>query len=362
MMIRTYTAFADIPHDVRSQLSHPHEADFFRSLDWFELLFETSLKATHAPRIYVALAADGGVRCSLYCGVTTDSARTLVSLTNFYSLSYLPGFAQGERDPAALRELVQHIAAERPAWKALRLSTLIDEAPESGWLVEGLEASGFRTERFFQYENWYANVAGQTFEDYFAQRPSQLRNTVTRKQKKLEKTHRTEIRIARSDPAEAAAVVRDFIAVYESSWKQPEPFPDFIPTLAARCAALGILRLGALYVDGQAAAAQLWITAGRRTIIYKLAYDEKFGPLGVGSILSRELFRVAIDEDRVEEIDYGVGSDAYKKDWMTAVRHIRGIEAFNASTAAGFVLAAWARTKSAVKKWRGEAKPAGAPT
>jgi ribosomal protein S18 acetylase RimI-like enzyme len=257
---------------------------------------------------------------------------------------------------------VQHIAAERPAWKALRLATLVDEAPETGWLVDALEASSFRTERFFQYENWYAHVAGETFESYFAQRPSQLRNTVTRKQKKLEKTHRAEIRIARGESAELPGLVRDFVGVYEKSWKQPEPFPEFIPALVGCCAALGILRLGVLYVDGQAAAAQLWITAGGKTVIYKLAYDEQYGPLGVGSILSRELFRVAIDEDRVEEIDYGVGSDAYKKDWMTSVRHIRGIEAFNAATAAGFLLAALARTKSALRKWRRGGTTAGAAT
>ena len=87
-------------------------------------------------------------------------------------------------------------------------------------------------------------------------------------------------------------------------------------------------------------------------MIYKLAYDEKFGHLGVGSILSRELFRIALDEDHVDEIDYGVGSEPYKKDWMTAVRQIRGLEANNLKTSKGLLLAAWAETKTVLKKWR----------
>lgn len=351
MTICVYTAFQDLPCEVRGQLSYPSEPNFFLSLDWFELLFETSLRGSHSPRIYVSITPEGRVLCSLFCGVSLGSERTLLSLTNFYSLQYLPGFAQSGRDQAALRALMQHIASERPRWQVLRFSALTDGA-EATEVVEGLQGNGLRTQRYFQYENWYAPVSGETFESYFAQRPSQLRNTVTRKQKKLEKTHQVEIQVARAESPQLDRLVRGFTVVYGGSWKQPEPYPDFIPALTSRCAALGILRLGVLYIDGQAAAAQLWITAGRRAVIYKLAYDEKFGHLGVGSILSRELFRIALDEDRVDEIDYGVGSEPYKKDWMTAVRQIRGVEAYNPRTAKGLVLAVWAETKTAIKKWR----------
>ena len=289
--------------------------------------------------------------CSLFCCVPAGAERSLLSLTNFYSLQYLPGSARSGLDQAPLHALIQHIAAERPRWHALRFSFL-SEGETAAQVVDALERGGWHNQRYFQYENWYAPVSGETFESYFAQRPSQLRNTVIRKQKKLEKTGQIEIRIARAESPELAHLVRDFTVVYGGSWKQPEPHPHFIPALTSRCAALGILRLGVLYIDGQAAAAQLWITAGKRAVIYKLAYDEKFGQLGVGSILSRELFRIALDEDHVDEIDYGVGSEPYKKDWMTAVRQIRGLEANNLKTSKGLLLAAWAETKTVLKKWR----------
>ena len=193
---------------------------------------------------------------------------------------------------------------------------------------------------------------GQAFEPYFARRPSQLRNTIKRRQKKLEKAHRFEIRVARNEGPELESLVQDFIHIYGLSWKEPEPFPDFIPALAGHCAKLGILRLGVLYASARPVAAQLWITSGGKAIIYKLAYDEQFAELGVGSILSKELFRIALDEDHVKEIDYGVGSESYKRDWMSSVRRIEGIEAFNRKSTKGLLMALVMHAKEAAKKMR----------
>ena len=97
---------------------------------------------------------------------------------------------------------------------------------------------------------------------------------------------------------------------------------------------------------------KLWITAERKAIIYKLAYDEQYRELGVGSVLSREMFRVAIDEDHVDEIDYGVGSELYKKDWMASVREIYGVEAFNQKSLIGLLLSTMEAAKTTIKKAR----------
>lgn len=44
--------------------------------------------------------------------------------------------------------------------------------------------------------------------------------------------------------------------------------------------------------------------------------------------------------DRISEVDYGVGSENYKRDWMTEVRRIEGLQAFNTKTNAGAARAA----------------------
>jgi CelD/BcsL family acetyltransferase involved in cellulose biosynthesis len=157
--------------------------------------------------------------------------------------------------------------------------------------------------------------------------------------------------------------IQDFVAVYATSWKRPEPYPEFIPALAQMCASLGILRLGTLYVDGEPAASQLWITMAKKALIYKLAYKDRFRDFSVGSILSLELFRQAIDEDRVEEIDYGVGSEPYKKDWMEDKRQLYGLAAFNLRTISGLALAGLEKTKQALHDiaHRDPAGPTGEP-
>lgn len=330
MPVVVYRSFDELPAEVRRGLSYPSQPCFQRSLDWFRLLFESSLTGTLVPRIYVATGPTGELRGALFCGVARS--RHLTSMTNFYTLEY--GASYGSTDQAVLAEILRHVATERPRWDSVRLHLLRVESEELAAAHAELEQSGYSVQRFFQYENWYA-APDSTFEAYFAARPSQVRNTIKRKQRKLERTARVEMRIVRGQSSQLEPTLSDWIRIYENSWKQPEPFPEFIPRLAAECARLGILRLGVLYVDDTPTAGQLWISAGSRSIIYKLAYDERYRDLGVGSILSREMFRIAIDEDRAREIDYGVGSEPYKKDWMSNTRRLVGLLAHNRCTIGG---------------------------
>jgi CelD/BcsL family acetyltransferase involved in cellulose biosynthesis len=55
--------------------------------------------------------------------------------------------------------------------------------------------------------------------------------------------------------------------------------------------------------------------------------------------------RQVIDIDRVQEIDYLTGDDAYKNQWMSHRRERRGLIAFNPRTVGG--LAALVRESSA---------------
>jgi hypothetical protein len=350
--IHVFNAFENVPCEIGQQLRYPSQPNFFFSLDWFELLFDTSLRLAVEPRLYVVLA-EPKVLGALMCGVSRHGAsRTLLSLTNFYTLEYLPALAPGADPEMVCGALADYIASERPRWNALRWSLLPTEAPASQWALRQLRARGFRIHPYFQYENWYAMCSGESFDSYYARRPSQLRNTIARRQKKLEKAHKFEIQMVRGSAPNLDRLVSEFIGVYGASWKQREPYPDFIPAFAGRAAALGILRLGVLYVDAIPAAAQFWITAQGKATIYKLAYDEKFAEFGVGSILSREMFRVAMDEDRVGTIDYGVGSEAYKKDWMSSVRQISGLQAFNAKTPIGLFWSITENAKDVLRRWR----------
>jgi CelD/BcsL family acetyltransferase involved in cellulose biosynthesis len=121
--------------------------------------------------------------------------------------------------------------------------------------------------------------------------------------------------------------------------------------LIRTCAQQGWLRLGICRVDGEPAAAQLWIVANGIASIYKLAYDEKFASLSIGSILTARLMRHAIDIDKVREIDYLTGDEPYKQDWMSHRRTRWGIVAFNLRSPRGLLSAARHIGASKLKSW-----------
>lgn len=267
--------------------------NFFACADWFQILEWT------VGLDVVMLRNDvGAIPCRRV-------GRRLESLTHFYSVEYAP-IGRWE----TLLGQVGH---------RLDLRYLHDPS-----IATVLRDHGFHTFRTPQHGNWVAHIDG-SFASYFAQRPSQLRNTVKRRSKAIAKDHRLELVVLTKPERKHVA---DYVEVYDASWKEPEPFPEFIPELIACAAQFGVLRLGIAYLDGEPAAAQLWIVEAGRAVIYKLAYKERFKTTSVGSILSHEMFRHAIDVDGVTLVDYGIGDDAYKRAWMTERREVYQLTCF----------------------------------
>lgn len=193
----------------------------------------------------------------------------------------------------------------------------------AGWWVRENEATA----------NWIAHIGGLSFADYWAARPSRLRNTVKRKAKA------TAFDIA-IHPRFDADAWTDYEAIYAASWKPVEGSPGFLRAMAQSA---GNLRLGIASHRGQPLAAQLWTLDGDTATIHKLAYREDAKPQSPGSILGHAMFAHVIDHDRPAIIDYGTGDDAYKADWMDERRVLRRLELWNPRTVGGLARAAKAR-------------------
>src|SRR5262249_32248700 len=161
---------------------------------------------------------------------------TLSALTNFYSCFFAPHLAG--RGPGArelLDTLCRTIAAEKPAWDAIEIHPLDVGSESFTCLVEGLQSAGFVVQTFFGFGNWYLPVNGRSSEQSLAGLPSVLRNTLSRKRKKLEKSGRARIEIITGgDTLEPA--IEAYTRIYLASWKKPEPYPEFIPGLIRTCA------------------------------------------------------------------------------------------------------------------------------
>jgi len=338
MSVEVYDSLSGIPDHLEHAWRFPQFGNFFLSLDWFECLLGTVLTGSMVPRIYVASNQHGQPVAALVCGVDPAGMK-LLSLSNFYSIEFgvavmLPGPGLEQ----AVDQIATFIAAERPRWTGMELRFMTPGASATEALVRSLAAVGFRNHISIQYENWYLRINGRSFAEYFSSRSKKLRKTIPYMERKVRRTEQLEIRVYTEDGPELDGAIDEYVLVYNKSWKNNEPYPEFIPALIRVSAKLGILRLGILYMNGAPVAAQLWLTSESHAMIYKIAYDENFKDLSVGSILSMELFRQSIDQDNAEEIDYGLGSEAYKQDWMESKRDLVMIEAYNVRTLIGLTL------------------------
>ena len=333
--IAVYRDIAELPGDAREILD-AYAGDLCLTADWFDLLRRHCLEGGEL-RIYAVHSSGGTTECLLFTMSvpTRGGARKLRSLTNSYTLQFSPLMRPGIADPAAaLDALASFLASERPAWDIVEFRGLSDGDATTPLLLDALRRARLITGTYFQYENWFCPTAGLSSAAYFATRSAQLRNTVTRKSKKVRKEHDVSLRLFRT-PDEVAEGIEHYEWVYARSWKTGEAYPEFIRELLRRAAEQGTLRLGVLYLDGRPAAAQMWFVLGGRAIIYKLAYDEADAALSVGTILSKFMFDHALDVDKVSEIDYGIGSEPYKREWMTACRGVIGIIGFKRSSIIG---------------------------
>ena len=314
------------------------DSDFFCTLDWFENLALNGF--------------EGGTLCSdirLLFGINTQlgiaiclplrSGDKLSGLSNYYSSLYGPMLweRQGGAAPVNSLDGFQGEAAQLFAaliqnqiakQAELQLSPMDIETHFAAGLSGALQSHGFWTDRFFCFGNWYLQVAQRSFEEYCAQLPSALQHSIDRGQRRLSKHGDWNIEVQTVDDVKLEAATADFISVYRQSWKQPEPREAFIPSLIKLAIKKQWLRLGILRLQGQPVAAQLWIVKNAKASIFKLAYVEGFERFSPGTVLTAHLMRHVIDVDKVGEVDYLTGDDAYKKDWMSHRRERWGLVSF----------------------------------
>lgn len=286
----------------------------------------------------------------------SGNPRRLSCVANYYCSLYSPVISSPPHREEAVRHLVNALTDARPCFDSVDFSPL--DASECNPLGRAFRRRNWYAKRYFCFGNWYLPVSFDSFDAYMATRPSQLRNTLRRKSKKFEDAKgRLEVVV---DPAMASAGIDAFDAVYGRSWKQPEPFPDFVPNWARTCAKNGWLRLGLAWLDGTPIAAQFWFTKDHRAFIFKLAYDEEYGALSAGTLLTAHLMKHAIEVDRVTEIDYLSGDDEYKKTWMSERRERVGLRACNLRSWGGLLSAAYESCGELRRRVRGSRSSAAA--
>lgn len=178
-------------------------------------------------------------------------------------------------------------------------------------------------------------------ENYWANRPSRLLNTLKRKRKQLAKVaHQLEVLTAPND-----AQVASYWKVYQKSWKRQEPSRSFIDWLIKWSARRGYLRLGLLTIEAEAVACQLWLIIDNKASIFKLAQDANADSFSPGSILTEYMINSLSASDHITHIDFLLGDDEFKPLWMDRNEPIFGVEVVNRKRLGGLLLTYFYRAK-----------------
>ena len=293
-------------------------AGFFATPAWWRTVVESGLPP-------------GAVPCFLLC---RDAGRPvamlalqrqgggLAGMTNPYTCLFAPLLA-GDLDAHQLMEVGRSLGGFCRSSPVLRLDAMDRDMPGLDDILAGLRAAGLKTRSFSHFGNWHMRVDG-SWPDYLQARPGELRETIRRRLRRMER-EQVGFELIRA-PADLDAGIAAYEDVYARSWKTPEPYPDFNPRLMHYAATDGMLRLGLLRTRaGLPIACQLWVVAQGQATVLKLAHDEAFKPLSPGTLLTALMIQALLENEPIEALDFGRGDDPYKRLWASTRRQRIGL-------------------------------------
>ncbi|MBN8503867.1 MAG: GNAT family N-acetyltransferase [Burkholderiales bacterium] len=316
---------SDFPTEVAALFERAANRELEMSAPWHANLIDAVFQGEDSPAIYV-LVSDGQARAAVALLHRRKWwGHELRSMANFYTSYSEPLLAEDAGLPECLA-LLDGIRSQHKRLVSLYLGPLDPDSPASVHWKAALESRRYACFLQFRFANWYLPTNGD-WESYLAERDSQIRNTLKRKQPKfLSAGGRLQVYRNLADLDDALSAYQH---VYAKSWKRPEPYPQFIPGLLRCATEQGWLRLGIATLHGTPIAAQIWLVNRGRAAIFKLAYDEAFKSYSAGSLLTAHLMQEVMSNDGVREVDYLIGNDAYKQGWMSHRRDRKAIQAFN---------------------------------
>lgn len=351
LTITRLNSLRDIDEHCDTLLGDAARPSLFESLPWWQLLANTINTDQFAIGAYCVSDAQGPMLL-VATRASAGNRAELSSLTNYYSPFAAPLWRKGADDrlDPAINALCQYWRKER--WHSIDLGPMDGHHPILARFHKALAANGFSTFRYFRYGGWHLEADGLSYADYLRRLPKKLRHSIKRMPQKVAQTFTCR---ERRYPGEGdlERMIRDFVEIYNDSWRKPEPFPEFLPSLMRSAAEQGWLRLIIIDLDDEPAAAQLWLHAESVASIYKVAYREKYAPFSLGTILTARMIEQALGEPGIDSIDFLSGDDPYKRNWMSHRKVFYSLRAHNRSTPVGAAHAAIEATKQLMKRFAG---------
>lgn len=310
MQFKCFTDWHQLPKNSDDLFASAEKDSLFFSRAWFVNLTDIALEVDQSLLLACVVDVENALAI---LPLIKNPSKEWTSLSHRYS-SLFTLLLSSENQEDTLNCLAQGL--KQLPFEYLSLDPVADDDNAINALQAALQKQGFECYRTFRFVNWFKQLKGQSFAEYWAERPSKVRNTIERKQRKLEREQNVKLRLVTSQN-EMQQALKEYHALYAESWKAREQFTTLVEALVQRFTDKGWTRMGFLTIDGKPIAAHLWFVAHQKASIFRLVYDQQWKQYSPGSVLMRFMMEYVIDTDKVKEIDFLNGNDRYKQDWMS---------------------------------------------
>ena len=323
--VSVYRHPREFPTDVQRLFERSERESVELGSTWYSNLVDSVYSSHDGVRFYVLRHKEVAIAAIPIVAHKRSGHQRIESLSNYYTAIYAPLFS-AELKARDLLPLIARIRQDHAPLASLKFSPMDPRSATYRKLLDALRMTGLLPFEYFCFGNWFLPVS-QPWADYLKNRSGAVRSTIKRMSKKFAVDGGT-LQLLQGG-AELDRGLAAYQEVYAASWKEAEPFPNFMPGLIRLCAERGWLRLGIAWLGDKPIAAQIWIVASGKANIYKLAYHENFKSYAPGTLLTAMLMQHVQEPDAVTEIDYLIGDDPYKKTWMNDRRERWGLIVYN---------------------------------
>lgn len=264
--------------------------------------------------------------------------RSIGFISNYYSphCSFI-----NFKNHHSLANIFQYI--DKKKWDIMLLNDIREHTHEYEIYCEKLKESGIPYDLYKQDANWFLPCRDLNFNDYLKIKGKKKEKKWLYEKRRMEKMNGFSFEMQLVFDNNLERSINDYYEVYDNSWKINEPYPDFHKSLIKVAAKNGWLRLGTIRLGTIPIASQIWLVFNKTASILKVAYHEKYKKYSPGTVLNLLMIQHVLDMDKVHEIDFLKGNDAYKKDWMTDCRKLNTLIIYNKKSVKGKMLYAFDR-------------------
>ena len=316
-----------------SLLPKTPRASFFHTYDWFTTFWK-HFGHERKMRVLVIQASGTPIGIVPLCvqreRYQVGNLRVLTYPLSDWGFWYGP---IGSNQSASMFMALRHIRDTPRDWDMLDLRWVPAEPTDHTATSRALRAAGWNPEKSAYQESSVIEMTDTDWGGYFANRSKKWRAETRRQLRGLKRDH--EVTFQRHRPAGAAFgdndprwdFFEDCLAVSRNSWQAQsqsgntlchEHVEPFLRDCHAMAAKLGMLDVGLLKVDGQAAAFQYNYCYDGTVSGLRMGYDRRFTRQGLGNVVLNYTLEDSFSRgDR--QLELGVGDYPFKQRLRTKV-------------------------------------------